>query len=168
MRNQFCSPGLRVSAEARNSSLQVYQPGEQTMSVFSDFVDKNGPIPEHVPNIGNCWIWTKNIGSNNRGKFRVFGKQEPAARAAWLILFGKIPNGECVLHRCDNPKCVRPSHLFIGTQMDNIKDMNAKGRHANSVKKFCKRGHELTAENIYAGKATRQCKKCHSIRRKKT
>lgn len=58
-----------------------------------------------------------------------------AHRASWVMHKGPIPDGLFVLHRCDNPCCVRPSHLFLGTQLDNIRDMEAKGR-ANRFFKY--------------------------------
>ena len=51
-----------------------------------------------------------------------------AHRMAWIIAYGSIPQGLCVLHRCDNPPCVRPDHLFLGTKGDNNRDCVAKGR----------------------------------------
>ena len=53
-----------------------------------------------------------------------------AHRAAWELANGPVPNGMSVLHRCDNPPCVRPEHLFVGTQKDNVRDMIEKGRRA--------------------------------------
>lgn len=55
-------------------------------------------------------------------------KQYRAHRFSWLLHFGHIPNGQCVLHRCDNPKCVRPDHLFLGSRADNNLDRDNKGR----------------------------------------
>ena len=54
--------------------------------------------------------------------------QRSRHRAAWMITHGEIPEGLLVLHKCDNPPCVKPEHLFLGTQQDNIKDMYAKDR----------------------------------------
>lgn len=54
-----------------------------------------------------------------------------AHRVSWILAYGEIPEGKSVLHRCDNPTCVRPSHLFLGTQADNVRDMCNKGRAVN-------------------------------------
>ncbi len=82
-----------------------------------------------------CWEW-------QRGRFpKGYGRvalprhgndtqpQEGAHRIAWLLTNGPIPDGLWVLHRCDNPPCCRPDHLFLGTLQDNVDDMVAKGRH---------------------------------------
>jgi len=78
----------------------------------------------------SCWDWQRSRGSHGYGQFyEERGKPLLAHRYAWTITHGAIPHGKYVLHRCDNKKCVRPDHLFLGTQADNMADMNAKGRH---------------------------------------
>ena len=78
-----------------------------------------------------CWVWG---GYRNRGGYgftRVGGRGAPgklAHRLSWELHRGPIPNGLHVLHRCDNPSCVRPDHLFLGTNQENIADRIAKGR----------------------------------------
>ena len=98
-------------------------------------VDKNGPVPEHMPHLGPCWKWTgacktRKNGTTSYGTIRS-GKQGSAHahRVSWEINVGAIPDDKPhVLHHCDNPRCVRPSHLWVGTHQDNMDDREAKGR----------------------------------------
>ena len=82
-------------------------------------------IPE--PKSG-CWIWTATKSEDGYGKFYFHPTYERSHRASWMFYVGEIPNGLFVLHKCDNPSCVNPYHLFLGTNDDNIKDMVKKGR----------------------------------------
>lgn len=76
-----------------------------------------------------CWIWKGAIGSKGRGYICVKpGKRQQVHRFSYEYYIGKIPTGLLVCHHCDNPLCVRPSHLFVGTDQDNKNDMVAKGR----------------------------------------
>lgn len=76
-----------------------------------------------------CWLWQGAIVGHGYGQF-VRNGREQAHRVAWeLANRRRVPEGMYVLHRCDNPPCVRPSHLFLGSQSDNITDCVAKGRH---------------------------------------
>lgn len=83
-----------------------------------------------VDKTGECWVWTGSKHSFGYGHFRVQGVLLRAHRITWEWVFGEIPSGMCVLHRCDNPSCVRPDHLFLGTKKDNSVDMASKGRSA--------------------------------------
>ena len=96
------------------------------------------------------------------GQLTYGGKAWRAHRLAWTQTYGPIPPGLCVLHQCDNPPCIEPTHLFLGTRGDNNRDAAAKGRtrNGNSGKTRCKRGHcaFYTRPN-----GTRYCRECRRI-----
>lgn len=75
-----------------------------------------------------CWEWTGPRYPNGYGMFSYQGRTQGTHRVAWMLTHGPIPDGLQVLHRCDNRPCVRPDHLFLGTQADNLRDCRAKGR----------------------------------------
>jgi len=75
-----------------------------------------------------CWFWN-GFKSNGYGQIQISaGRYEKAHRVAYKLFTGPIPEGKHVLHKCDNPSCVNPKHLFLGTQSDNNADMRVKGR----------------------------------------
>jgi hypothetical protein len=94
-------------------------------------VNKDGPIPEHRPELGPCWIWTACLSTKGYGRIMANGRVQNAHRVAYELTYGPIPPEQNVCHACDNPLCVRPSHMFLGTQTDNIRDMFAKGRNVS-------------------------------------
>ena len=133
---------------------------------FWEKVDKNGPI--HPTLTTPCWIWTAFCNADGYGVFGTGAKTLISPhRFSWELHFGPIPDGLWVLHKCDNPPCVNPSHLFLGTQLDNIQDMLSKGRasHYQRNKTHCKHGHPFSKENtyVYLGKQ-RMCRTCHRDR----
>lgn len=89
-----------------------------------------------------------------------------AHRVAWELEYGSIPEGMLVCHHCDVKSCQNPTHLFLGTPLDNMQDRDQKGRNSNTKKTQCKRGHPFDEENTYyyaSGK--RECRPCRVYRR---
>ena len=75
-----------------------------------------------------CWLWTASCLVSGYGRIKIKGKWVRAHRVAWELVRGTIPDGLWVLHHCDNPSCVRPDHLFLGTAKDNSQDCWKKKR----------------------------------------
>ena len=97
-------------------------------------------------------------------------------RRAWIFSYGSIPYGLMVLHKCDNRACCEPTHLFLGTALDNMRDAKRKGRKTgwashhpggNSNKTHCWRGHPFSIENTIFYRGRRRCGLCTKMRRRK-
>ena len=111
-----------------------------------------------------CWVWAGYKAPRGYGKLYI-GTGKPlglAHRISWQLANGRpVPEGMYVCHKCDNPPCVNPAHLFIGTAADNNRDMCAKGRGVMQKKTHCPRGHEYTPENTYVHRGrNRHCRIC--------
>lgn len=98
---------------------------------------------EKIPEAG-CWVWMGSLNNKGYGVFSLNRKQKYAHRVSYQLYNGPIPDGLYVLHRCDNPACVSPTHLFLGTQKDNMRDMMAKGR-----RKWERGGNGRSGEGVH-------------------
>ena len=126
------------------------------------FNDKWIPVSE-----SGCWLWTAAVSGqsssgNQYGYIQVGTKKQPqlkrAHRLSYELFVGDIPDGMLVRHKCDNPLCVNPDHLELGTHQDNMSDMAERDRRK---KAHCKRGHELNDENSYVNaRGHKYCKVC--------
>lgn len=99
---------------------------------FARKVDRNGPIPAHCPELGPCHVWTGAKDPKGYGRVNFKGKAILSHRVALFLHHGSWPTLHA-LHRCDNPSCVNPDHLFEGTDADNMYDKVAKNRQAKGL-----------------------------------
>ena len=121
-----------------------------------------------------CWLWTGCKGYDGYGHFRLGTRSATRAhRVSWELHYGPIPEGLLVCHRCDNPTCVRPDHLVLGTSADNERDKARKGKRAwgtagggyNRAKTSCPQGHSYRGRNVYiAPNGSRSCRACRAAR----
>jgi hypothetical protein len=112
-----------------------YEIGIQFGRKVNNQIRKKQPIDDRfwshvdIGSIEDCWEWMTSLDSKGYGQFNINQKQYRSHRISWELNNGKIPEGMCICHRCDNKKCVNPYHLFLGTQKDNMQDMARKGLH---------------------------------------
>lgn len=124
-------------------------------------VDRRGP--------DECWPWRAATDRDGYGAFNVRAAMFGAHRVSWKITTGATPT-KCVCHTCDNPRCVNPAHLWLGTHQDNMQDKIAKGRARGAPRnrEQCKRGHTLTPDNLVSnGSCGMTCRACRALRYKR-
>lgn len=132
---------------------------------------------KRVRKTDNCWLWQGGTNALGYGRVGIGARGTGMAyahRVSYIVANGPIAKGIQVLHACDQPSCVRPEHLFLGTQLDNMRDMDAKGRRVSKpLLTYCGRGHPMTPENIYLAKPRRGgrvgdriCRECRKIHKK--
>jgi hypothetical protein len=131
------NPGTVSAIIQRYKVLNILDFRAEWEKRFWSKVDKNTQ--------SGCWEWTAAKHTDGYGQFNIKGKLYRANRIAWQLHFGNIPEEFCVCHKCDNPACCNPKHLFLGTHNDNNKDMKKKNRNARGSKN----GHaKVTEEDI--------------------
>ena len=110
------------------------------------FVDRFN-LKWQIDKASGCWNWTAALAGKGYGQMKLpkQRKQGYAHRLSYMIHKGEIPNGKYVCHTCDNPKCVNPDHLFLGTSKDNQQDMKSKGRHLYGERNT---EHKLTEDAV--------------------
>jgi len=140
-----------------------------TLRQFSNFFKNVSMGPE-----SKCWDWLGAISRKGYGQFKYTNTMKSPHRISYEFFNGPFSSALHVLHKCDNPKCVNPRHLFLGTNQDNVDDKMRKGRHQSSSQTHCKSGHEFNEENTIRSKRSdgtknyrRSCRKCNNISKKK-
>lgn len=120
----------------------------------------------HVEKTDTCWLYSPIYPKNRYGAFNIGKTKTKSHRFSWELEYGPIPEGMNVLHHCDTPACVRPDHLFLGTQKDNVLDMVQKNRHwmhVNPEKRLTGERH-WTRINPQAIKPINQGEKSHTAK----
>jgi hypothetical protein len=108
-----------------------------------------------------CHIWTGSKSSQGYGYIGYKGKVLKSHRVAATMAFGMFDQRLHVLHSCDNPPCVNPNHLWLGTNGENMRDRANKGRYVNQKKTHCPEGHSYSGGNLYISPSGyRNCRSC--------
>ena len=116
---------------------------------FWKFVDKNGTISNFRPELGECWIWTGHISKSGYGMFALEHRKPVGAhRMSYELSVGPIPQGLVIDHLCRKRICVRPSHLEVVTQRENLM-RSPTFQATNANKTQCPQGHQYSAKNTY-------------------
>jgi len=134
-------------------------------------VDREWLLGKLTPRASGCMEWSGTRTDRGYGVVRIRHRQWRAHRLAWTAFNGPIPNGLFVCHKCDNPPCCNPEHLFVGTPQDNVTDAVKKGRHAGwprtKRKELCRRKlHDMEASGYRHSDGPRRCRECRNETRR--
>lgn len=148
----------KLRAEAKiGRYIPIPQLNESEATRFWAMVERRGP--------DDCWPWLGTVDRHGRGGFHVGQRMLKAPRIAWSIASGRNPD-EQICHHCDNPNCVNPAHLWLGTQHDNMLDASAKRKWDHMRRSHCPRGHSMENAYIRPDGGGRQCRTCFDMRNK--
>lgn len=131
------------------------------MNHIGTFFDRVSQDP-----ISGCWNWQRHKNSKGYGVVCFRGKTASAHRVSATLFSGfDFDSPLHILHRCDNPSCVNPKHLFAGGNVENQRDSVLKGRHHSVRVASCPNGHPYSGDNLYIHPTTkaRACRECHKV-----
>lgn len=161
--------GMTVVAVALHGRVIGLRHRRRTRTLADRFMDYVSPEPN-----SGCFLWEGSCDRRGYGQLRVSRDVLRYATHVALELDGRpVPHGMGACHHCDNPGCVNPAHLFVGTQKDNAADMIRKGRgskppiakRGQGMKDFCVRGHPMSGDNLFFFDGGRGCRECSRIRK---
>lgn len=109
---------------------------------------------ERNKNNSGCWMWPGHTDKDGYGRTKFNGKTTVAHRAVYRFVCGEIPPGKYLCHKCDNPPCCRPDHLFVGTQKENCADAKAKDRHSRGERNGISKLTDDAVRDIRTSKLT--------------
>lgn len=119
-------PSIAIQGKGIYCSYECRRKACGPVARFWKNVNKDGAYNKRLKS--NCWEWT-GAKVYKYGSMSIYNRSVRAHRYSWEIRFGKIPKGKYVCHHCDNPSCVNPDHLYLGTPQDNMTDKVERGRH---------------------------------------